>query len=35
VEAAFFEIPGARHGEMGSEPERTMATVLDFVAPRP
>lgn len=31
VPATFVEIPEARHGEMGIEPERTMATALDFV----
>jgi pimeloyl-ACP methyl ester carboxylesterase len=32
VRATFVEVPGARHGEMGSEPERTMELALDFVA---
>jgi predicted esterase len=31
VPATFFEIPGARHGQMGIEPERTMEAALDFV----
>jgi predicted esterase len=36
VPATFVEIPGARHGQMGTEPERTMEAALDFVeAPDP
>ena len=31
VAAQFFVIPGARHGQMGDEPERTMGAALDFV----
>lgn len=31
VPATFVEIPGARHGSMGTEPERTMEAALDFV----
>jgi predicted esterase len=31
VPATFFEIPGARHGQMGIEPERSMEAALDFV----
>lgn len=31
IPATFVEIPGARHGSMGTEPERTMQAALDFV----
>ncbi|HVH45497.1 MAG TPA: hypothetical protein VM925_24255 [Labilithrix sp.] len=29
--AAYFPLPGARHGQMGETPEETMAQALDFV----
>lgn len=31
IPVTFLEIPGARHGQMGTDPERTMAAALDFV----
>lgn len=31
VAAAFFSIPGARHGQMGERPEDSMREALDFV----
>lgn len=31
VPAAYFPIPGARHGQMGEHPEETMREALDFV----
>jgi pimeloyl-ACP methyl ester carboxylesterase len=31
VPAAYFPIPGARHGQMGETPEDTMRAALDFV----
>lgn len=31
VPAAFFSIPGARHGQMGETPEDSMREALDFV----
>ena len=31
IAAMFVEIPGARHGQMGLEPERSMEVALDFV----
>ncbi|MDB4937797.1 MAG: uncharacterized protein JWP87_4769 [Labilithrix sp.] len=31
IPATFLEITGARHGQMGVEPERTMEAALDFV----
>jgi len=31
VATTFVELPGARHGEMGEDPEQTMDAALDFV----
>lgn len=31
IPSTFIELPGARHGEMGEDPEGTMAAALDFV----
>lgn len=31
VPATFLELPGARHGQMGDDPERSMGAALDFV----
>ncbi len=31
IPAVFFELPDARHGQMGIDPERSMEAALDFV----
>ena len=31
IPSTFLELPGAKHGEMGSDPERVMAEALDFL----
>jgi hypothetical protein len=35
VRATFVSLPGARHGQMGEEPEMTMAEALDFMLEKP
>lgn len=35
IPATFIELPGARHGQMGPTPEKTMAEALDFVLEQP
>jgi predicted esterase len=34
VPVTFIELQGARHGEMGTEPERSMEEALDFIEAR-
>ncbi|MDB5218817.1 MAG: uncharacterized protein JWO86_6744 [Myxococcaceae bacterium] len=34
IAATFLELPGARHGQMGTGPEETMAEALDFALER-
>lgn len=35
IASEFFELPGAVHGQMGDEPERTMGAVLDWLESQP